>query len=65
MKGQHQSAPLDGLVVGSAGNNSTSSTNIEYLASREDCLGVAWLEPDGSKAPQSNYGTWVDIHRVS
>ena len=29
------------VVVGSAGNNSTSSTDFQYLASRADCIGVA------------------------
>jgi len=49
------------VVVGSAGNNHTSSTTIEFLASHPSCVGVAGIEIDGHKAVASNYGSWVDI----
>jgi hypothetical protein len=49
------------VVVGSAGNSSTSSTTFQYLASREDCLGVAGVLESGVKAGGSNYGAWVDL----
>ena len=49
------------VVVGSAGNNHTSSTTIEFLASHPSCIGVAGIEIDGHKAFGSNYGSWVDI----
>ena len=49
------------VVVGSAGNSGISSTSIQYLSSRADCIGVAGLNPDGTKASLSNYGAWVDI----
>ena len=37
------------VVVGSAGNAGTSSTASQYLASREDCLGVAGVLESGSE----------------
>jgi hypothetical protein len=49
------------VVVGSAGNENVSSTAKEYLASREDCLGVAGVLESGVKASGSNFGTWVDL----
>jgi subtilase family protein len=52
---------MDVVVVGSAGNGSTSSTTIEYLASHPRCVGVAGVEADGKKASASNYGSWVDV----
>ncbi len=52
---------FDMVVVGSAGNFGTNSTGIQYLASREDCLGVAGVLETGVKAGQSDYGAWVDV----
>jgi hypothetical protein len=49
------------VVVGAAGNGNTSSTSVEYLASRGDCLGVAGVFRSGKKGTFSNYGPWVDI----
>ncbi len=53
------------VVVGSAGNSNTSSTEFQYLASREDCLGVAGVLESGVKPGSgnigSNFGTWVDL----
>ncbi len=51
----------DLVVVGSAGNQNTSSTAAEYLASRVDCLGVAGVTEFGQKAGGSNSGSWVDL----
>ncbi len=51
----------DVVVVGSAGNSGTQDTGAQYLASRDDVLGVGGINSDGRKASGSNYGTWVDI----
>lgn len=52
---------MDMVVVGAAGNSGTSSTSFAYLASRDDCMGVAGVSRDGAKAAGSNYGSYIDI----
>ena len=51
----------DVVVVSSAGNHSTSSTDIQYIASRPDVMAVAGLQEWGKKASRSNFGSWVNI----
>ncbi|NNF08354.1 MAG: S8 family serine peptidase, partial [Candidatus Eisenbacteria bacterium] len=51
----------DMVICGSAGNNGVTNPSLQYLAMREDCLGVAAIREDGSKAGFSNFGDWVSI----
>ena len=52
---------MDVVIVGSAGNNGTSSTAIQFLASHPSAVGVAGIEASGQKAVPSNFGSWVDL----
>jgi subtilisin family serine protease len=47
------------LVVAAAGNN--GGQDIVYPAYYDNCIAVAALKEDGSLAPLSNYGDWIDL----
>ena len=52
---------MDVVIVGSAGNDGTSSTTIQFLAAHPSAVGVAGIEANGQKAVPSNFGSWVDL----
>ncbi|HET9232859.1 MAG TPA: S8 family serine peptidase, partial [Candidatus Eisenbacteria bacterium] len=52
---------MDVVIVGSAGNDGTSSTAIQFLAAHPSAIGVAGIEANGQKAVPSNFGSWVDL----
>jgi subtilisin family serine protease len=49
------------LVVDAAGNNGSSQTAGNYLASRGDCVDVASVDANDALAGDSNYGQWIDV----
>jgi thermitase len=49
----------DVIIVAAAGNQ--GNKNAVYPAYYENCIAVAASQPDGTLAPLSNYGDWVDV----
>lgn len=55
-----QTGPMaGGIIIFSAGNDNSSTP--KFPAAYEKIIGVGSIGPDFVKAPESNYGPWVDI----
>lgn len=49
------------FLVGSAGNNNTSSITSSYPAAYASVVGISALDQTNQRASFSNYGAWVDL----
>lgn len=55
-------APKGTVLVAAAGND--ASRKPFYPAADSFAIGVGALDPDGSRAGYSNYGSWVDVYAL-